>query len=805
MIDRIRIAFLTIATLSITVPLMADWDTTDPVWPDPQEMGDRSYWVPLNDYGAQNPGAEPIVRVVPELSNLDQTTLDIQLHGFWVRAYRSRDPEMDRRFHSIDLNASRSAFTDAIGRPALPVINSMLGIAPDGTVDLFAPEVLGVTEFTNARIAPAQPDEIEYPDGANQPGPFMFDENFYGSQAPWPLERAVPRGGFDPQQPNNWRGLRVCSFNVSPFQVVPSANVLQVATKMRMTVAHPGSVDRIVELPRRSQIVFESFVLNFHVLVQYGLIGSMPDEFIGDYLFVGPEDDLLGALDLMRLKQERGYRIHTMRTEDMLDPLDPLAVYIDFYNWYQGLASNSEKFILIIGDETVVAPTWTSKSKTITVPVDDGSEDGETVEEEIWGISDQRYTCMDSDPYPELGIGRLPIRNDYDLEQYVERARAYAEDPPAESQYYSHATLVAHHGSEEENAYRECADDIMNASYDLPRAFSYIDGLQSWADNDLINNSLDSELGGITWYRGHGSTTSWAGWNLQNDPDDENDFSHHYYWPSLSSLLSSSSSMDGSPIVISVSCGNSAIDSDEVSWSFAEIWMHRSTDKGAIAHIGATRVSDRHKNNRYSKRMWKHLLDQDLYSISMANECSWVQVVDDYAPGTQDYDTAVWNQQVYMLLGDPETRVWHEEPIRLELELLGEIIPGGIFDSIVRSSGIGVQGVAVIVSNEAGPIVSGFTNALGEVSLNIPPGLAESAGGYVVRAWSDQVDSIDARKVVGAEIGPDFNGDGVVDGIDLSLLLGAWGTASPEYDLVADGVINGADLAVLLGEWTIGS
>jgi Subtilase family len=45
----------------------------------------------------------------------------------------------------------------------------------------------------------------------------------------------------------------------------------------------------------------------------------------------------------------------------------------------------------------------------------------------------------------------------------------------------------------------------------------------------------------------------------------------------------------------------------------------------------------------------------------------------------------------------------------------------------------------------------------------------------------------------------DLNGDGVVDGADLGLLLGAWGT--PGADLNNDGTTDGADLGLLLGAW----
>lgn len=47
----------------------------------------------------------------------------------------------------------------------------------------------------------------------------------------------------------------------------------------------------------------------------------------------------------------------------------------------------------------------------------------------------------------------------------------------------------------------------------------------------------------------------------------------------------------------------------------------------------------------------------------------------------------------------------------------------------------------------------------------------------------------------------DLNRDGLVDGQDLSQLLGAWGTDDPVADIVVDGIVDGADLSRLLGDW----
>jgi hypothetical protein len=47
----------------------------------------------------------------------------------------------------------------------------------------------------------------------------------------------------------------------------------------------------------------------------------------------------------------------------------------------------------------------------------------------------------------------------------------------------------------------------------------------------------------------------------------------------------------------------------------------------------------------------------------------------------------------------------------------------------------------------------------------------------------------------------DLNGDGLVDGADLTILLSAWGTDSAVADLNHDGIVDGADLTLLLSNW----
>jgi len=72
------------------------------------------------------------------------------------------------------------------------------------------------------------------------------------------------------------------------------------------------------------------------------------------------------------------------------------------------------------------------------------------------------------------------------------------------------------------------------------------------------------------------------------------------------------------------------------------------------------------------------------------------------------------------------------------------------------------------------------------------PGFAKQVVPAPMWLWSD------APKVVG-----DLNGDGIVDGADLGILLQNWGACSGcAADFNGDGVIDGADLGILLQNWS---
>lgn len=69
--------------------------------------------------------------------------------------------------------------------------------------------------------------------------------------------------------------------------------------------------------------------------------------------------------------------------------------------------------------------------------------------------------------------------------------------------------------------------------------------------------------------------------------------------------------------------------------------------------------------------------------------------------------------------------------------------------------------------------------------------LCDGDGAWECPSWTATMNSCVA----------DFNGDGVVNGGDLAMLLGDWGLPGSPYDVSGDGALGGADLSVMLGTW----
>lgn len=140
-------------------------------------------------------------------------------------------------------------------------------------------------------------------------------------------------------------------------------------------------------------------------------------------------------------------------------------------------------------------------------------------------------------------------------------------------------------------------------------------------------------------------------------------------------------------------------------------------------------------------------------------------------------------------------------------------LQSGFFDASTDGSGILIQTPGVyfiaVSSSESEPIDQ-FGQPIflfgSPTEISGPDGLG---GGGAIAGWKGREER--GSYIIGlsgVEFSPpgDLNGDGIVDGADLALVLAAWGDcevlgACPA-DLNFDGTVDAADLGLLLANWT---
>ncbi len=105
----------------------------------------------------------------------------------------------------------------------------------------------------------------------------------------------------------------------------------------------------------------------------------------------------------------------------------------------------------------------------------------------------------------------------------------------------------------------------------------------------------------------------------------------------------------------------------------------------------------------------------------------------------------------------------------------------------------------VIACNQSGPL-GGFDTFTVESGDTF--GFGVRTGDGLEGAGTFKVLDFAFSGVMGpAEIG-DLDGDGLVNGADLGILLSEWGQVESSSDLDRNGVVDGADLGMLLAQWS---
>ncbi len=112
---------------------------------------------------------------------------------------------------------------------------------------------------------------------------------------------------------------------------------------------------------------------------------------------------------------------------------------------------------------------------------------------------------------------------------------------------------------------------------------------------------------------------------------------------------------------------------------------------------------------------------------------------------------------------------------------------------IVRNNASNALGLSGIWNEGIIPVELLDTTVCGNTEDDVP-------SDQIQGSWIDQGGN-SVAPVCASDCPGDLNGDGIVDGADLSTLLGSWGESGGPADIDHSGLVDGADLAALLGYW----
>lgn len=174
-----------------------------------------------------------------------------------------------------------------------------------------------------------------------------------------------------------------------------------------------------------------------------------------------------------------------------------------------------------------------------------------------------------------------------------------------------------------------------------------------------------------------------------------------------------------------------------------------------------------------------------------------------------------WDYEVFTLNYQRHYRFDVAVPCDASILLAWNRSPGSTFSVVPGLMNLRLElrkvvgGVPTAITGDAGASAFAGGNVLSASAVDNVEHLfirGLQPGTYVLSVTRDDAVNIAAATAVSWMFAVpvllgDLDGNGQVNGVDLSMLLGAWGTAGPG-DLDASGSVDGGDLSTLLGNWS---
>ena len=364
-------------------------------------------------------------------------------------------------------------------------------------------------------------------------------------------------------------------------------------------------------------LMFIFFQLNFAYSVKVNLKSTDNQ---ADYLVI-TTDNFSGHLDeLLNLRESQGLNIKTIITDsiyhqfgDTLSKQDAIKSFVSYALEYW--SDPKPQYLLLVGDVEYV-PSYKVQSQF---------HDTELNEDSV-SIDDQFAINMyENDHFPDIAIGRLPVTNNQELENIIEKISLFENNLKRENYTKDYLGLADFRNNEYifEQIQKKLTENILPDYYTYQRIDRRSESDYYGVKKDILKILEQGSL--FLYYSGHGSPFIWADTSFLQVDDIE------------------SLDPNGLPVIFTaVACKQSFDIPDSVTITEALI---RKKDGGTVTSFAPSGLAYAYQGSQIMESFFKKLFDKPDQTIGNII----LQVKQEQSIGFAKDDITLR----YTLLGDP--------------------------------------------------------------------------------------------------------------------------------------------------------
>jgi len=528
------------------------------------------------------------------------------------------------------------------------------------------------------------------------------------------------------------RGVSVRRILVYPIRYLPDENSIEIDYDLTVAIEHepPPPIEERLALGSMFEMT-RGFVVNPDALRVHRPPRMLPEPESSsgaEYLIITVPEFEVTAQVLADWKNRCGIDTEVRTTTETGGTAAAIQSYIQ--NAYDTWSPTPE-YLLIIGDAENVPTTYTT---------DDHPYEGTKIGTDLYYV-----TTDGSDYYPEIFYGRLPVQDQTQATNAVNRIIAYEKVTYSlGSDFYNHATCAAYFQDDDLDDYadrrfaqtsEEIRDYLISSGYTTDRIYYTEPAVTPTNWNTPTYSSgepIPAELlkPGFPW---DGSATDVT--NAVNAGRffiSHRDHGYRDGWgePAYSEAqVAALTNGNEVPVIMSMNCQTGWFDNEtdetadgtgSTDECFCEAWW-RNSNGGTVGIIGATRVSYSGYNDYLAMGFIDGIWEDFNSSVSSTPPTEGrLGACLTYGKYYMEYYWSDWDLEweIFHWFGDPTMRLFREEPDPLSAAHVTSVAPGnGSIDVTVTCLSVPVENSTVCITDDANVWSRGTTNASGFVNI----------------------------------------------------------------------------------------